>query len=141
MINKQNNKLRNPRICTCIGCAFIVFAFLLLLVACIHIGYSYAEMKFGIRYWGYSTPASVSLLLIAPYSVVILSSLLAGWAMINVGRPKTKDSCVCCDSYESPETNSTKNDSDANENANEESNEPAKEESSENVGESSNDNE
>ena len=51
---------------------FIALAILLSNVMCATIAYNYCDMLWGIKYAGFSAPASVALLFIIPYAIGIL---------------------------------------------------------------------
>lgn len=61
----------------CLFRVFSVLAILLSDVMCAAVAYSYCDMLWGIRYGGYSAPASVAFLLAVPYAagIVICAAL------------------------------------------------------------------
>ena len=57
---------------------FIVLAVVLSDVMCAVVGYHYAAMQWGIKYAGYSAPASIAFLYAIPFMVgIIVSAVLA----------------------------------------------------------------
>jgi len=51
---------------------FRVLAVILSNVMCAVVAYNYSEMKWGIKYAGYSTPASVAFIYLIPYGIGIV---------------------------------------------------------------------
>lgn len=55
---------------------FAVFAVILLVIMGITVIYNYTAMLYGIRYLGFSAPANSAFLLIIPYGLAIIVSLV-----------------------------------------------------------------
>lgn len=58
---------------------FICLAVLMSDVMCAAVAYSYCDMQWGIRYGGYSAPASVAFLLAIPYAAGIVICAALAW--------------------------------------------------------------
>lgn len=58
---------------------FVALAVLLSDVMCAAVAYNYCSMQWGIRYAGYSAPASVAFLLVIPYAVGIAICAVLAW--------------------------------------------------------------
>lgn len=66
--------------CKYLSRIFLALAILTSHVMCAAVAYHYCAMQWGIRYEGYSAPASISLLLIIPYAAGIGICLVLAWA-------------------------------------------------------------
>lgn len=51
---------------------FIALAIILSNIMCAVVGYNYASMQWGIKYAGYSAPASIVFVYAIPYAVAII---------------------------------------------------------------------
>lgn len=60
--------------------AFIALAILLSNVMCAAVAYRYCDMKWGIRYGGYSAPVNAAFLLVIPYAIGIAICIILAWA-------------------------------------------------------------
>lgn len=58
---------------------FAALAVVLSDVMCAEVAYSYCDMQWGIRYSGYSAPASVAFLLLIPYGAGIAICAVLAW--------------------------------------------------------------
>lgn len=58
---------------------FIALAILLSNVMCATVAYNYCNMQWGIKYAGFSTPASTAFLLVIPYAIGIMICVILVW--------------------------------------------------------------
>lgn len=71
---------------------FTVLAVLLSNVMCATVAYCYCEMQWGIRYGGYSAPASVAFLYVIPYGIGIAAC--AALAFVFCRRHRSRQKCA-----------------------------------------------
>jgi len=66
----------------------IFFALVVILcsVMCAVVGYNYASMQWGIKYAGYSAPASVAFLYAIPYGIGIVVCVVVAIVLRNKGK-------------------------------------------------------
>ena len=53
---------------------FLVIVLILSHLMCVHVAYAYCDMLWGIKYAGYSAPASIAFLLSIPYLIGIAAA-------------------------------------------------------------------
>ena len=62
-----------------LSCLFMVLAVLLSHILCATAAYTYCGMQWGIRYEGYSAPASIAFLPAIPYGAGIVICIVLAW--------------------------------------------------------------
>lgn len=65
---------------------FWVLAVILSNVMCAVVAYNYSEMKWGIRYAGYSAPASVAFIYLIPYGIGIVVCIVLAMVLKKASR-------------------------------------------------------
>jgi len=65
---------------------FIALVVILCSVMCAVVGYNYASMQWGIKYAGYSAPASVAFLYAIPYGIGIVVCVVVAIVLRNKGK-------------------------------------------------------
>ena len=65
---------------------FIALAVILCVVMCAVVAYNYASMQWGIKYAGYSAPASVALLYAIPYGIGIVVCAIVAMVLRKKGK-------------------------------------------------------
>jgi len=65
---------------------FIALVVILCSVMCAVVGYNYASMQWGIKYAGYSAPASVAFLYAIPYGIGIVACVIVAVVLRKKGK-------------------------------------------------------
>lgn len=65
---------------------FIVLAVILSDVMCAVVAYNYCTMQWGIKYAGYSAPASVAFLYVIPYGIGIMACVIITMVLKKKGK-------------------------------------------------------
>lgn len=65
---------------------FIALVVILCSVMCAVVGYNYASMQWGIKYAGYSAPASVAFLYAIPYGIGIVVCVIVALVLRKKGK-------------------------------------------------------
>ena len=65
---------------------FVALVVILCSVMCAVVGYNYASMQWGIKYAGYSAPASVAFLYAIPYGIGIVVCVIVALVLRKKGK-------------------------------------------------------
>ena len=65
---------------------FVALVVILCSVMCTVVGYNYASMQWGIKYAGYSAPASVAFLYVIPYGIGIVVCVIVAVVLRKKGK-------------------------------------------------------